>query len=261
MRIRLVNAVWLAGGMLAMLFTLPVAGEVSSAPTLTGTNWTLFGLSGAAVESGPAITLRFESDGTLGGSDGCNRYSGSYSVDGSAIRIPDRLVTTRAACPEPVERRARRYTRALLQAASFTIADRQLALRDASGSELAVFRADTAKLAGSVWDVIGYNNGRQAVVSVLAGSRITVSFGADQRVTGSAGCNRYFASYQQSGESITIAAPGATRRVCAEPDGVMEQEAAFLAALASVATLRLEADRLTLRTPAGAIALTLARQP
>lgn len=256
------NAVKLVGGMLVTLFALPVAGDVSSAPTLTGTNWVLVGLSGTVAEPGPAITLRLEPSGTLGGTDGCNRYSSSYTVVSSEIRISDKLVVTRAACPEPVERRASRYTQALLQTASFMIANRQLALRDASGAELAVFRADAAELAGSVWDVIGYNNGQQAVVGVLAGSRITVSFSADdQRVTGSAGCNRYLASYKQSGESITITAPGATRRACAEPAGVMEQETAFLAALASAATVRLEADRLTLRTPAGVIALTLARQP
>lgn len=253
-----------AAGMLAMviaMFALPVAGEAVSPPALTGTNWLLAGLSGSAVESGPAITLRLEPAGTLGGSDGCNRYGGAYTVDGSAIRISDDLVMTRAACPGPVAQRASRYTQALRQAASFTIVNWQLVLRDASGIALAVFRADTTALAGSVWDVIGYNNGQQAVTSVLAGTRIRVSFGDDHRVTGSAGCNRYFASYKQTGESITIGVPGATRRACAEPAGVMEQEAAFLAALASAATLRLEADRLTLRTPTGAIALTLARQP
>jgi heat shock protein HslJ len=247
--------------MVIALFALPVAGEAVTTPALTDTNWVLSGLSGSAVEPGPAITLRLEPAGTLGGSDGCNRYGGSYTVDGSAIRISDSLIMTPAACPGPVAQRASRYTQALRQAVSFTIANRQLVLRDASGIELAVFRTDATELAGSVWDVISYNNGKQAVVSVLAGSRITASFGADQRITGSAGCNHYFASYKQSGESITIAAPGATRRACAEPAGVMEQETAFLAALASVATVRQEANRLTLRTPAGAIALFLARQP
>ena len=92
---------------------------------------------------------------------------------------------------------------------------------------------------------------------MLAGTQLTLSFGDDRRVTGSAGCNSYFTTYQQSGESITIAAPSSTRRACAEPTGIMEQESAFLAALASATTLRREADELVLRSDTGAIALTL----
>jgi heat shock protein HslJ len=41
----------------------------------------------------------------------------------------------------------------------------------------------------------------------------------------------------------------------------MEQEQAFLTALESVATMRFEADRLELRTQAGALAVTLSREP
>ena len=79
-------------------------------------------------------------------------------------------------------------------------------------------------------------------------------------MTGSAGCNNYFAEFKTSGESISIGPAGATHMFCNDPAGVMEQESLYLQALASAATFRLEGDRLTLRRADGAIALTLARE-
>jgi heat shock protein HslJ len=44
--------------------------------------------------------------------------------------------------------------------------------------------------------------------------------------------------------------------MCAQPEGTMAQEAAFLAALQTAATQRREADRLELRTADGALAVS-----
>jgi heat shock protein HslJ len=230
--------------------------------SLTGTAWNLVVLAGEAVDPVlPVVTLRFETDGTMGGFDGCNRYRGSFSVDGTAIHIPVEMATTRAACREPLERRASAYAGALIRAASFTIDDNRLRLRDSGGNEVAVFEAGSLTLAGTSWEVIAYNNGKQAVVSVLGGTRITAQFGDDGRVTGSAGCNQYFAEYQGANGSITIGLPGATRRFCAEPEGILDQEARFLEALYSAITFRLDGERLALRTTGGALAVNLVRDP
>uniref|UniRef100_UPI004056DBFF META domain-containing protein n=1 Tax=Candidatus Electronema sp. TaxID=2698783 RepID=UPI004056DBFF len=63
---------------------------------------------------------------------------------------------------------------------------------------------------------------------------MTVSFGNDGKVSGTAGCNRYFSSYAASvsGETVSISALSATRMLCNEPEGIMAQEQRFLAALA-----------------------------
>jgi heat shock protein HslJ len=228
--------------------------------SLTGTSWNLVALAGEDIDPAlPAVTLRFDADGTLGGFDGCNRYRGAFSVAGTAIHIPSEMATTRAACREPLTRRASAYAEALGRAASFAVDANRLSLQDAAGREVAVFEAGSLTLAGTAWEVMAYNNGKQAVVSVLGGTRITAHYGDDGRVTGSAGCNQYFAGYEVEGESISIALPGATRRFCAEPEGIMDQEARFLEALRSAASFRLEGERLALRTPDGALALTLVR--
>ena len=79
----------------------------------------------------------------------------------------------------------------------------------------------------------------------------------DGRVRGSGGCNSFSAGYTSSAEQLAIGPLGATRRACAEPDGVMAQEAAFLRALETVASARHDGHRLELRTATGALAATM----
>ena len=109
-------------------------------------------------------------------------------------------------------------------------------------------------LANTAWEVISYNNGREAVTSVLAGTRLTANFDAGGMVNGNAGCNDYFGSYQVSGNTIAIGTLGSGQMACADPEGVMQQESEYLAALQSAATYRLDGDKLELRTAGGAIA-------
>jgi heat shock protein HslJ len=92
--------------------------------------------------------------------------------------------------------------------------------------------------------------------SALAGRRATLNF-ADGKVEGSAGCNSYSASYTIAGEKISIGQAAATRRWCARPDGLMEQEAKFLLALASAESWRIDGDRLELRDATGALVVSL----
>ena len=234
--------------------------EGATRDALDDTSWNLVVLMGEDIDSAlPTVTLRFGADGTLSGFDGCNRYRGAFFVAGTAIHIPSEMATTRAACREPLASSASAYAEALGRAASFATDANRLSLQDAAGKEVAVFEAASLTLAGTSWEVTAYNNGERAVVSVLIGTRITAHFGDDGRVTGSAGCNQYFANYEVKGESISIAQPAATRRFCAKPEGVMDQEARFLEALRSATTFRRENERLALRTADGALALTLVR--
>jgi heat shock protein HslJ len=102
-------------------------------------------------------------------------------------------------------------------------------------------------LAGTRWEVVNFNNG-SALVSVINGTRITMEFGQDGRVTGNGGCNNYFAPYQVNGSSITINPPGSSQQVCSEPEGIMEQEAEFLTTLHSAATFRIDGNMLEILT-------------
>ena len=67
----------------------------------------------------------------------------------------------------------------------------------------------------------------------------------DDAVAGNASCNRYFGGYEIDGSSITFGQLASTQMFCGEP-GVMEQEAAYLAALATVDAWSMDGETLTL---------------
>ena len=239
----------------------PVGKKTGSAEPLAGTNWTLVTLGGQAPLSDTTVTLRFASSGSVSGSDGCNVYHGSYSVDGTTICFGSEFVSSQMACPEAIMSQAKAYSRALQRAAAYAVDADRLLLRVTGDNELAVFAAQDITVVGTSWKVTAYNDGQQAVVSVITGTEITATFGADDRLAGSAGCNNYFASYRVDGEAIAIGVPGTTRKACAEPEGVMEQERLYLGALRSAATFQVDGDKMHLRTTAGALAVTLVARP
>ena len=199
-------------------------------------------LPGRTLVPGASITLRFE-DGRASGSDGCNRYGISYSTAGSKLDFQPGGMATQMACAPELMQQASAFMASLTGARAFGMEAGQLQLLGADGAVLARFAPQSEGLAGTAWQVTGYNNGRQAVVSVLNGTELTMEFSADGRVAGSAGCNRYTGSFKQDGKSLSFGPAAATRRLCVEPEGVMEQEQQFLKALETVATARQEADR------------------
>lgn len=225
---------------------------------LAGTSWVLADLGGQAVRNDTQVTMRFE-DGRLGGTDGCNRYSTAYQADGGKLSVDKNVVSTLMACPEPIMQQASAYIAALTQAATYKVEGGQLTLFDADGKALMTFAQQSTGLAGTSWLVTNYNNGQGAVVSVIVGTELTADFGADGILSGSAGCNRYTTTYEASGTSLKIGPVASTRKACADPAGVMEQEIQFLQALATASTYRLEGERLELRTADGALAATLTR--
>lgn len=229
---------------------VPVPG--ASSGSLADTSWILAGLNGQPALSDTQVTIRFE-DGQISGTDGCNRYSTSYTITGAKLSIDKNVISTMIACAEPIMAQAIAYIAALTGAATYTIEGGQLTLFDESGKVLATFMQQRTDLAGA-WVVTGYNNGQQAVVSVIAGLQLTANFGADGTLSGSAGCNTFTAAYEVSGSSIKIGPVGSTRMACADPAGVMEQETQYLGALATAATYAREGNRLELRTADGALA-------
>lgn len=221
---------------------------------ITGKVWVLDRLNGAALVPGTTITAEFKEDGTVGGSAGCNSYSGQYSISGNNIQFAESLASTMMACLQPVMDQESAYFEALGAAKTFTIKGDQLTFNDEGGKELASYTAQSQSLNGTSWLAISYNNGKQAVTSVLAGTELTAEFGEDGNLTGSAGCNTYHGSYKVDGDKITIGPLASTRMFCNDPAGVMDQETQFLTALQSAATYKIEGTRLELRTADGALA-------
>lgn len=95
--------------------------------------------------------------------------------------------------------------------------------------------AAPATLFGTTWlaeDI----NGR----GVIDDAQSTFSVTPDGKVTGSGGCNRFFAEAEVKGDRIAIGKAGATMMAC--PEALMDQERKFLAALEAAAAYRIDGD-------------------
>jgi heat shock protein HslJ len=208
-----------------------------------------------SLAAGTSISAVFNEDGQLSGNSGCNSYTTSYTTDDSNMTIDANIATTLMACSEAIMTQESAYLAALPNTATYSINRDQLELRDADGALLASYTAVPASSIIGEWNVTSYNNGNQAVVSPLLGTEINVQFNADGSVNGFAGCNTFMGGYQTDGDAITIEPLATTRIFCAEPEGVMDQEAQFLAAMQSAATYSLDGPNMGFRTADDAMAV------
>lgn len=249
-------------GLVVTLFAAsgwPTIAAPAESPPLEGTAWILSSLGGRTPPTGATATAQFEG-GRVQGTNGCNRYTAPVVIQGAKVEISPRAATTNMACPPEIMKLADAFMTALVSARSYRISNRQLDLLRADGTVLATFSAQSQSLAGTSWHVTGINNGKDAVVSLVAGTSVTMNFAKGGKVAGSGGCNNYTATYTQDGSKLTFTSAATTRLMCAAA-GVMEQERAFLKALESAATARLEGNQLELRTADGALALSMVRNP
>lgn len=79
----------------------------------------------------------------------------------------------------------------------------------------------------------------------LTGTVLTAFF-EDGSLTGVAGCNNFFGGYEVDGGSIEIGPLASTKAFCGDPDGVMDQEVAYLALLQMADNYERDDDQLTL---------------
>jgi heat shock protein HslJ len=252
--------IFLAFGLCAGLLILAACTSSSQGGVgdLTASGWNLSQLVDQPLVSGSSITAQFTSDGKVGGSAGCNQYSGAYKTSGDNIQISSPLASTMMACAQELMDQESAYLKALGEVQSFKIVGDTLTLNDAKDKSLLVFKAQSKDLAGTAWEVTGYNNGKQAVTSVLAGTTLTAEFGKDGNLSGNSGCNTYNGTYTVTGDQIKIGPLATTRMAC--PQEIMDQETQYLAALQTAATYQVEGTGMELRTQEGALAANFSKK-
>lgn len=224
---------------------------------LEGTVWVLHGIAkeDAIVETwvDAEITAEFAA-GQVTGKSGCNSYSAGYQLDGSAITLGP-AISTLMACEEERMAREDEYLAALAEVAGYGIELDQLTVSDAEGKTLMVFKpAEEQSLEGNTWVLQGITQ-EGGVVSSWVDAEITAEFASGQ-LTGNAGCNRYFASYETDGDALQVGPVGRTEMACVDEER-MAREEAFLAALEAVVGYQIKMDVLTLLDSQGSPLLTL----
>jgi heat shock protein HslJ len=256
---------------LVVVAALLLAGCTSSGPVQpgpggengadpTGTSWVLSSIRDAGgnlvkVPALPPVTLEFREGANLGGSGGCNQYGGSYERNGSRITI-GQIFSTLMYCEEAgVSERESAYLGLLGKVRMYRIEGDSLRFFDGVGTEVLIFtRAPPVSplpLVGTPWVLNSLASGKDTVVSVIAGTGIDALFTENGSVSGSCGCNRYFASYTSAGSSLALGPVGSTKKFCGEPAGIMVQEQSFLALLSRAGGYKIEGDQLVLMDTEG----------
>lgn len=119
----------------------------TEAVTLTGTRWVATSVNNGTggvtgIIDGTSMTAIFGLDGKVAGSGGCNDYNGSYTTDGSKIKIGP-LASTKKLCnsPDGIDSQEGQYFAALDKATTYAItAATVLELRDDGGALQVSFR-------------------------------------------------------------------------------------------------------------------------
>jgi heat shock protein HslJ len=242
----------------ATLLLVMATGSVATAATggtggtLDGPTWVLKSYATAGVMTDVPSAVYASAvfkGGAVNGSAGCNVFNGSYTASGAALTFGP-LATTMMACPSPQDTVEAAYLAALGKSATYTATADTLTIYDAAGLEILLYNASSpAAITGMTWHLRAYNNGKQAVVSVLIGTDPTAVFGTDGTVSGNATCNQYNGPYTTTGSTIKIGPLVSTLMACPEQD----QETQFLAALQAATTYQVQGLVLELRDTSGAM--------
>jgi heat shock protein HslJ len=107
-------------------------------------------------------------------------------------------------------------------------------------------------LGGSTGDPLDGTSWRLVTLggaALVPGTEITATF-ADGEVSGKS-CNTYGGEYQVSGEKLTITRVFMTEMACLDPQGIMEQETAYLELLTGAQGFEISAGRLSIQGTGG----------
>lgn len=112
---------------------------------LQNTYWRLDELEGTSFPSDatnqePQLLLETNDAVNYRATVGCNRIRGTYALDGNLLSFSP-AVSTRMACPEPLDELERQFGFVLSEASGFAIEGETLILRDTDGEPRAVFTA------------------------------------------------------------------------------------------------------------------------
>jgi heat shock protein HslJ len=113
-------------------------GKILPPDTLAGSNWAFVSIGGVSVAADRPTSLQFDGN-RLSGSAGCNRFSGSYSVDGGTLKAGP-LIATEMACPGAGMTQEAAFFKLMAAPVSLTFADDGTLILTGSDGRTAVLR-------------------------------------------------------------------------------------------------------------------------
>jgi heat shock protein HslJ/chitodextrinase len=241
---------------------------VANRAPLEGTHWRLNSLGAADSPQAPvqgadftALFVRQEGapSGVIVGATGCNDYNATYVANLNEIKVNMPARTNNPGCAPGLPEQEQQYFLALNAATSYRILGDNLQIFYGDGNVLSftAFVPETTPppsggpltvLNGTRWWLISMANR-----TLSPGTQITAEFsinsdGATGTIFGFAGCNTYNAAIQSV---FRIGPTASTKKFCAEPPGVMQQESAYLAMLPTANSFSLAYNQLIIGTAGG----------
>lgn len=116
------------------------ANSVPTMADLSASAWRPSHIGEMSLAADSNLYVQFEPGGELGGYAGCNRFFGSYQLDGNTIKIKP-LGLTRMACPPPIMSFEISFIEALQSATTVARAKTRIALRNDQGQTTVRFDA------------------------------------------------------------------------------------------------------------------------
>ncbi len=227
-----------------------VVETVAEEMPLAATSWDLafFGMPDDPVTpiADTRLTVNYLID-EFTGTGGCNWFLGAFATQGNQI-TPDYPSLTRVQCSDPdgVMDQENTFVGALANATSFEMEGDNLVLYTVGDQRLLTLEPATpTAFEETVWSLRFMSDGTEWV-PLAEGTEITLQFAGPQ-ASGSAGCNSYTADAGVAGAGLTITDVAATETACNEPEGVMEQETAYLNALSAIGAYNQLAGALALQ--------------
>ncbi|HKA84528.1 MAG TPA: META domain-containing protein [Acidimicrobiales bacterium] len=195
-------------------------------------------------------------DDDVSGMGPCNRYRGRFSLGNDDTVEISHIASTLRACGGSTMEAEDEFL-AALEAVDTVEVDQddndRLVLHD--GEVRLVFSSyDADELLTTTWNVVEVATG-DSLDSILLGTEPTLTFTEDGHVTMATGCNTASATWELDGDRLSIGSVRLTRKFCADPPGVMDQEQALVDALEAAGRVEISPGELTILDEAGAIAL------
>ncbi len=222
-------------------------GYMAGPGDVTGCTWHLYvdpeRSSIEEIPEGADVTLTFGKDGQLYGNSGCNNYFADYSLENGGLGI-GLIGSTKMACANgDLMKLESKYLDKFGQVSAAYVDGDSLFLLNENGVAILSFMNIPSSPEGTLWTLISYDDGEGSVVSVPAGTEITLEL-EDGRAGGNAGCNSYFGDYELGDAgALSFGMIGMTEMYC---EGRMDMESRYLTLLGETAGYLVNGGVLTL---------------
>ncbi|MGW0565936.1 META domain-containing protein [Streptomyces tauricus] len=243
----------------------PGAASVGTrqATGLTGKQWNVDSVTadGKTQDAPAGAHVEFGKDGKVGGNYGCNHFGATAEIEGDTITIGDDTVKTEMACTADG---AMSFESKLGEAISDStikaeVNDDKLTLTTEDGYTVKLTAEKQADLYGTKWNVTGTvkvddkgdaTGGSAVALASEAEGKVHLTFDEKGTVRGELGCNKVTAKATVGDGTITLGAPGTTRKMCS--DSLMDTERSLLKLFGGTVKYQLKGGKLTLTSENGA---------